>query len=158
MTGQQVAFTLNLRDVLRNVIRHTEGDLARLAETLLLIVEGRDWEKYDLPNLIALIERSPKQGGCGIAVAQIIAYVRVSLEVGWHDVPTQQALEQLMEVLENPTPREQSQRRRRRAERTQRLLQTDNLRLLSDTLRITLTASQRAELIEQLDPLRLGGS
>ena len=154
MTAQQVAFTLNLRDVLRNVARHTQGDLARLAETLLLIVEGRDWEKYDLPNLMALIERNPKQGGCGISVAQIIAYLRVSLEVGWHDAPTQQALEQLIEVLENPTPRERAQRRRRRAERTQHLLQIDNLRVLSDTLRSTLTASQRAELIDQLDPLR----
>ena len=154
MTAQELAFTLNLRDVLRNVIRHAEGDLARLAETLLLIVEGRDWEKYDLPNLMALIERTPKQGGCGISVAHIIAYLRVSLEVGWYDVPTQQALEQLIEVLENPTPRERAQRRRRRVERTQRLLQTDNLRLLSATLRMTLTASQRAELIDQLDPLR----
>ncbi len=139
--------------MLRNVARHTQGNLARLAETLLLI-EGRDWEKYDLPNLMALIERNPKQGGCGISVAQIIAYLRVSLEVGWHDAPTQQALEQLIEVLENPTPRERAQHRRRRAERTQHLLRIDNLRVLSDTPRITLTASQRAELIDQLDPLR----
>lgn len=150
MTAQQVAFTLNLRDVLRNVIRHTEGDLARLAETLLLIVERRDWEKYDLPNLMALIERTPQQGGCGIAVAQIIAYLRVSLEVGQYDGSTQQALEQLIEVLENPTPRVRAQRRRRRAERTQRLLQTDNVRVLSDTLRITLTRAQLTELQKRL--------
>ena len=147
-----MAFTLNLRDVLRNVIRHTQGDLARLAETLLLIVERRDWEQYDLPNLIALIERSPKHGGCGLSVSEIIAYLRVSLEVGWYDPPSQKALEQLIELLENPTRRERAQRHRRRVERTQRLLRTENLELLSDTLRVTLTASQRFELMRQLNP------
>lgn len=150
MKARQTDFTLNLRDVLRNIIRHTQGDLARLAETLLLIVEGRDWEKYELPNLLALIERSPRQGGCGVSVVEIIAYLRVSLEVGRHNVATQQALEELIDLLEARSPRERGQRRRRRAEKTQRLLRIDNLALLAESLRNTLTPAQQADLIRQL--------
>ena len=154
MIDQQINFTLNLRGVLRNVLRHAQGDLARLAETLLLIVEGRDWEKYGLPGLLALVERSPQQGGCGVSVIEIIAYLRVSLEFGRHDAPTQQALEALVELLEAPTSAQHSQRRRRRAERTQRLLQIENVRLLAEKLHQTLTPSQLSELVHLLDPDR----
>lgn len=150
MKTERVDFTLNLRDVLRNVLRHTQGDLARLAETLLLIAEGRDWEKYELPTLLALIERSPQHGGCGVSGVEIIAYLRVSLEVGQHDAPTQQALEALLDVLEAPTPGQRGQRRRRRAEKTRHLLRIENLSVLAETLRETLTPSQQAELIHAL--------
>jgi hypothetical protein len=151
VSAQHISFTLNLRDVLRNVVRHTQGDLARLAETLLLIVEGRDWEKYELPSLLTLVERSPQQGGCGVSVTEIIAYIRVSMEFGRHDASTQQALEALVELLEAPTKAQRGQRRRRRSERTHQLLQIDNVRLLAETLQQTLTPSQLSELIHLLD-------
>ncbi len=150
MKPERTDFTLNLRDVLRNVIRHTQGDLARLAETMLLIVESRDWKKYDVPSIKELIERSPVHGGCGVPVAEIVIYLRVSLELGQHTVPTQQALEQLIDLLEARSIRERSQRRRRRKEKVVRLLRIDDVLDMADAIHSTLTPAQLTEFIRQL--------
>jgi hypothetical protein len=151
--SQKVDFTLNLRDVLRNVLRHVQGDLARLVETLLLAAESRHWEQHNLPDLVALLERSPAEGGCGVSIAEILVYLRVALEIGQYAAPAQEAIEALMELLEAPSAQTRAQRRRRRAERVQRLLHTSDVTQLAEGLQQTLTPAQQRTLARRLQPL-----
>jgi hypothetical protein len=148
--SQRIDFTLNLRDVLRNVLRHVQGDLAQLIKTLLLVVESRHWEHHALPDLVALLERSPAHGGCGVKVAEIIIYLRVALEIGTYAAPAQEAIEALIELLEAPDTRTRAQRRRRRSERVGRLLNLKDVELLASKLQQTLTPTQQRELSERL--------
>lgn len=150
MKTQKVDFTLNLRDVLRNVLRHTQGDLAQLIKTLLLVVESRHWEHHALPDLVALLERSPAQGGCGVQVAEIISYLRVALEIGRYASPAQEAIEALIELLEAPDTRTRAQRRRRRRERVARLLSVKEVETLATMLQQSLTPVQQQDLLERL--------
>ena len=150
MTEQRVAFTLTLRDVLRNGLRHTRADLAHLVETLTLVVEGQHWQDHDLPDLKALVERPLAQGGCGLPSAKVIACLRVAREVGDYDRATQRAIEHLIALLEGPNRRQLSRRQRERSERVQQILQADDLETLTHTLRLSLTRGQLADLRKRL--------
>ena len=150
MSEQQSTFTLTLRDVLRNGLRHTQTDLARLVETLFLVVAGQHWQAHDLPDLKALVERPLAQGGCGLPSAKVIACLRVAREVGDYDLTTQRAIEHLIALLEGPNRRQLSRRQRERSERVQQILQADDLETLTHTLRLSLTRGQLADLRKRL--------
>ena len=150
MTEQRVGFTLTLRDVLRNGLRHTRADLTRLVETLTLIVDGQQWREQDLPDLKALVERPFLHGGCGVPSATVIAYLRLAREVGEYDLPTQRAIEHFIALLENPTRRQLSRRARERSERVQRILKADDMETLTHELRLSLTRAQLTELQKRL--------
>ena len=150
MTQQRVGFTLTLRDVLRNSLRHTQTDLARLVETLALVVEGQHWQAHDLPDLKALVERPLAQGGCGVPSRQVIACLRVAREVGDYDLTTQRAIEHLIALLEVPNRRQLSRRQRERSERVQQILQADDPETLTHVLRLSLTRGQLADLCQRL--------
>ena len=150
MSEQRVAFTLTLRDVLRNGLRHTRADLARLVETLTLVVEGQHWQAYDLPDLKALVERPLAQGGCGVPSRQVIASLRLARELGDYDRATQRAIERFIGLLEVPNRRQLSRRQRERSERVQQILQADDLDTLTRSLRLSLTRGQLAELCQRL--------